>query len=107
MSIFCKPLRHLYFWHSNERGQVHTTTSVTENIQPFYVTRKICLLISNFTSLVRHAASRKFLGAQGQVTEGQNFFVYSDENEEIKCLYWYYTRILVITSRPDRYFMNS
>jgi len=25
--------------------------------------------------------------------EGQNFFVYSDENDGIKCLYRYYTRI--------------
>jgi len=24
--------------------------------------------------------------------EGQNFFVYSDENDGIKCLYRYYTR---------------
>jgi len=25
-------------------------------------------------------------GGQEQIMEGQNFFVYSDENEEIKCL---------------------
>jgi len=31
--------------------------------------------------------------------EGQNLFVYSDENEGIKCLYRYYTRILIIASR--------
>jgi len=31
--------------------------------------------------------------------EGQNFLVYSDENNGIKCLYRYYTRILTITSR--------
>jgi len=31
--------------------------------------------------------------------EGQNFFVYSDENDGIKCFCWYYTRILIITSR--------
>jgi len=31
--------------------------------------------------------------------EGQNFFVYSDENNGIKCLYRCYTRILIITSR--------
>jgi len=36
--------------------------------------------------------------------EGQNFFVYSDENDGIKCLYRYYTRILIITSR--RVFIN-
>jgi len=28
--------------------------------------------------------------------EGQNFFVYSDENDGIKCLYRYYTRRLII-----------
>jgi len=31
--------------------------------------------------------------------EGQNFIVYSDENDGIKCLYRYYTRIRIITSR--------
>jgi len=47
----------------------------------------------------RHVASQKFLEGQGQIMEGQNFFVYSDENEGIKCLYRYYTRIAIITSR--------
>jgi len=31
--------------------------------------------------------------------EGQNFSVYSDDNDGIKCLYRYYTRILIITNR--------
>jgi len=31
--------------------------------------------------------------------EGQNIFVYSDENVGIKCLYRFNTRILTITSR--------
>jgi len=36
-----------------------------------------------------------FLGGreQGHIMQGQNFFVYSDENEGIKCLYQYYTRM--------------
>jgi len=34
--------------------------------------------------------------------EVQNVFVYSDENEGIKCLYRYNTCILTITSRPVR-----
>jgi len=38
----------------------------------------------------RHVASRKFFGGQGQIMKGQNFFVYSDENEGIKCLDRYY-----------------
>jgi len=33
-----------------------------------------------------------FLGGHRQIMEGQNFFVYSDKNEGIKCLYRYYTR---------------
>jgi len=37
--------------------------------------------------------------------EGHIFFVYFDENEGIKCLYWY-TRRLIITNRRARYFMN-
>jgi len=31
--------------------------------------------------------------------EGQYFFVYSDENGGIKCLYQYYTHILIITNK--------
>jgi len=30
---------------------------------------------------------------------GKTFFVYSEENYGIKRLYWYYTRILITTSR--------
>jgi len=38
--------------------------------------------------------------------EGQNFFVYSDENEGIKCLYRNYIWI-IITIRRAQYFINS
>jgi len=58
----------------------------------------------------RHVANRIFFGGgrgQEQIIERQNFFVYSDENERIKYLYQYYTRILIITSRRVRCFMNS
>jgi len=41
----------------------------------------------------------ELFGGQGQIMERQNFFVYSDENDGIKCLCRYYTRILIITSR--------
>jgi len=42
----------------------------------------------------RDIASRKFFRGQGQIIEGQNFFVYSEENDGIKCLNRYYTGIL-------------
>jgi len=39
--------------------------------------------------------------------EGQNFFVNSDKNDGKKCLYLYFNRILIITSRCVFYeFMN-
>jgi len=34
--------------------------------------------------------------------EEQNFFVYSDENEVTKCLYRYYTRILLYLNKQAR-----
>jgi len=39
-------------------------------------------------------------GRQEQTMEGQNFFICSDENKGIKCLYRFYACIFIITSRP-------
>jgi len=42
-------------------------------------------------------------GGQGQIMEEQNFLFILMRMKEIKCLYRYYTRILIITSRCVRY----
>jgi len=39
-----------------------------------------------------------FWDGHSQILEGQNFFVYSDENEGIKCLFRYYSLKLIITN---------
>jgi len=42
----------------------------------------------------RHVASRKFLGGKGKSWRSKTF-VYSDENEGIKCLYLLILRMLI------------
>jgi len=57
------------------------------------------LTVPVFQAVKQARIQPEFFLGEGKIMEGQNFFVYSDENEGIKCLYRYYTGILVITSR--------
>jgi len=59
--------------------------------------KKLLFSISyRWTLYNRHIASQKIFGGQWQIMEGQNIFVYSDENEGIKCLYRYYSHNLCL-----------